>query len=313
MLATPFTWPKNILKGLSTHNLTIFFGAGVTKELGYPLWGEFIDELENEVTISEESKSMLPSFKKQNKYAEIIGLYMQDNREETYNLLQTTFNKDCNISDTANEVLLLKLNASHFITTNVDNSLEYAKSKVGKKLAQIYTYDQDTEIRDKIISKEYAKDPLMIRIHGSLDRPQNMVFSKEQYSKINYSDYFVFSRLLPALFTTTTVLFVGYSLNDSDILNIIKETADETTIQRNLFLLNHGSGSNDSELEKLGVQILNIDDGTDPTTSLKNKLNELVKLNTIFENTAYRDIQLILAKGEKTRNEELQQLLNSNN
>ena len=38
-------WPKILLRSLGFGNLTILFGAGATYDLGFPLWGELIDNI----------------------------------------------------------------------------------------------------------------------------------------------------------------------------------------------------------------------------------------------------------------------------
>ncbi|PNW62184.1 hypothetical protein ACZ99_14195 [Lactobacillus sp. ATCC 15578] len=310
-------WPRNLLSGLESHNLTIFFGAGVAKELGFPLWGEFINDLEKEVTISANSKAIVDILKHEKKFLDIVQIYMNDNKEETINLIMSTFKKelDDDLLVNSNEALLLKLDAGSYITTNVDNSLDLVKSKVGKKVAQIYHYEQDNDIRDKIISKDYQNDPLMVRIHGSLENSNGIVFAKEKYDEILHGNYFIFEKLLPALFITTTVLFIGYSIQDPDILKIIKNSSSSESNQSNIFILSTEKSATTTDVEKLGVKLVHFSPKSSEsiTSTIKRALLELVTIKETFDKTEHTKVQKLLSQGEYSRNAELHSLVNDTN
>ncbi|MCT3597013.1 hypothetical protein EFS11_00360 [Levilactobacillus brevis] len=308
-------WPTNVLRGLFSHNITIFFGAGVAKEFGFPLWNEFIDTLKNEVSLPDNKKGIADEYYKEDQKMEFIQTYFDANLEETMNLIMHEFKRDIPHEDLANsnEALLLQLNAGSYITTNIDNSLDVVKGLAGKMRAQIFWYNQDNDIKDKVISKDYAKDPLIIRLHGSLNDTKNLIFSRDQYTKISSSNSFVMKKLLPALFITTTVLFVGYSINDPDVLRVITDSYSPENIQHNFFILTNEQDKLLPEQEKYGVKAItmNYPDIHDQTEILKRALTELVKIRNHFDTPeGYTFANDIINSGEKSRMASLNDIIN---
>lgn len=96
------------------------------------------------------------------------------------------------------------------ISTNFDKLYESLCSD--DSYYSILDYTNAKEIIEGIKSPEY----LIIKAHGTLSQSEDIIFTAEQYHKVQ-SDYPGFYQVLRALFLTHTVVFVGYSLQDPDI------------------------------------------------------------------------------------------------
>lgn len=106
---------------------------------------------------------------------------------------------------------IYNLDARLVITPNVDKIYEqYAQATscgtiVVKKQTE---HDISNFIR--------STDRVILKAHGSIDAPNEMIFSKYQYNEARYK-YSGFYKLLDSLALTHTYVFIGCGLNDPDI------------------------------------------------------------------------------------------------
>ena len=129
-------------------------------------------------------------------------------------------------------------------------------------LTYIITTNYDTLIEDEInnlqvVSKDEdlpytSSNRMLIKMHGDF-KNKNIVLKKSDYD--NYEKNFqLISTLIKGLFTTNTILFIGYSYNDvnvKQIMNWIKEILKEET--RKAFLVEFTE--KDDKEEENGEQI----------------------------------------------------------
>lgn len=78
----------------------------------------------------------------------------------------------------------------------------------------------------------------VVKIHGCVTAPSSMVLLPEDYANYSIRHKYIFSKLL-VYFAEHPVLFVGYSLSDPDILDLIVETSKalRTPYLKNVFVL----------------------------------------------------------------------------
>ena len=78
----------------------------------------------------------------------------------------------------------------------------------------------------------------VVKIHGCVTAPSSMVLLPEDYANYSIRHKYIFSKLL-VYFAEHPVLFVGYSLSDPDIVNLIVETAKALRMPylKNVFVL----------------------------------------------------------------------------
>nr|WP_156581146.1 SIR2 family protein [Helicobacter pylori] len=105
---------------------------------------------------------------------------------------------------------IVKLNIKNLITTNWDNLFEQAINEEGR-FFNIIKSDKDIGS-----STGFAK---FIKMHGSLDE-NNIVFKEQDY--LEYSKYFpLIENYIKGVFSTDTVILLGYSLSDQNVKQII--------------------------------------------------------------------------------------------
>ena len=214
---------------LAKGKLVVFVGAGVSKNSGLPDWKELIKDYaeyrgikeftsKEYLTIPEEVFERYGSLK----YYEIaekrfLGKYVPNSVHR----------------------ILKKMDLTYIITTNYDTLIEDQIKNL-----QIVSKDEDLPYTNS--------NRMLIKMHGDF-KNKNIVLKKSDYD--NYERNFqLISTLIKGLFTTNTILFIGYSYNDTNvqqIMNWIKEILKEET--RKAFLVEFTE--KDDKEEENGNQI----------------------------------------------------------
>ena len=223
---------------LEKGKLVVFVGAGVSKNSGLPDWKELIKDyaeyrgikeftLKEYLTIPEEVFERYGSLK----YYEIAekrfsGKYVPNSVHR----------------------ILKKMDLTYIITTNYDTLIEDEIKNL-----QIVSKDEDLPYTNS--------NRMLIKMHGDFDN-KNIVLKKSDYD--NYEKNFpLISTLIKGLFTTNTILFIGYSYNDvnvQQIMNWIKEILKEET--RKAFLVeftekDDKEEENGEQINRISLKLLN--------------------------------------------------------
>ena len=229
---------KFLAEELEKGKLIVFVGAGVSKNSGLPDWKELIKDyaeyrgikeftLKEYLTIPEEVFERYGSLK----YYEIAekrfsGKYVPNSVHR----------------------ILKKMDLTYIITTNYDTLIEDEIKNL-----QIVSKDEDLPYTNS--------NRMLIKMHGDFDN-KNIVLKKSDYD--NYEKNFpLISTLIKGLFTTNTILFIGYSYNDvnvQQIMNWIKEILKEET--RKAFLVeftekDDKEEENGEQINRISLKLLN--------------------------------------------------------
>jgi hypothetical protein len=103
-------------------------------------------------------------------------------------------------------------------TTNYDNLIEsaYTVARQGARPA-VYTHDDVAELANTFQLGQFY----ILQAHGTMDRVNSVVFGPFDYRRLlrakEYREHFL------CLLTTKRMLFLGYSLNDPDLLSFLEE------------------------------------------------------------------------------------------
>lgn len=234
----PLSFPEydlnEILDSSQDNKLVLFIGAGFSKfsetELvKIPTWSELIGELKDDLGLSEE-----------NDFLKIAQLYYLKYGQNSYVKKVKSSIRDLDPSPF--HKMLFELNPHYIITTNWDGLLEKTAQDIG------LAYDlvsSDVDLAQSHLDKK------IIKMHGDF-RQSNFVFKEDDY--LQYSQNFpLIENFIKGIFSTNTVVFLGYSYSDYDlkqivswVTNISKATPRKYLLQKNhddaqsLYLRNHG-------------------------------------------------------------------------
>lgn len=223
--------PPEIVSAIETGRLVIFIGAGVSAIAGLPLWNtlakgliqsckefQYINEEECDLILSKISdpKKLISiayeKFKKDDNLDEYYSIFYEKLKLKTDKL-----NKD-----TQDIFTFCKRSNALVLTTNADLLLDdYFENEL------IYVSFSDEALA--------STKPGLVKIHGSLNKRDSLVFTSIEYLK-QYADY-GFKNFLHNLFSgNRVILFVGYGLSEFELLEYTLGTAEEE-IRNNIFVL----------------------------------------------------------------------------
>lgn len=193
---------QRIINASAENSLTIFVGAGVSALSHAPRWSDMIDQICD--LLGQDRKKSYSS----DDFLQIPQIYFNEigrNKKRYYSFLSKVL--DTSTLET-NEIhkMLIKLRPASILTTNFDELLEDAAAAECYSMKVIASDDEVSAING---------GRFILKVHGDL-KHQNIVFKEEDY--LSYSDNFkLIETLLKSIFSTNTVLFIGYGLNDYNI------------------------------------------------------------------------------------------------
>ena len=233
---------RNIKQANEEDRLAVFVGAGVSKSsdtdyVRLPSWGDLIKELKSDLAITEELD-----------YLKLAQLHFLEFGEQKYaQTLRKYFPED--IVPSSLHSTILKVNPHVIFTTNWDCIIENAIEQEG------YLYDTICSDKDLVKSTSQNK---FIKIHGDF-KNHNIVFKEDDY--LNYSrDFPLIENYIKSVFSTHTVLFIGYSYNDINLKHIMKWIQSHSSSVPPIYLVNFKTDKpQESYLKNHGVTTLVVD------------------------------------------------------
>lgn len=286
--------------------LIIFVGAGVSMNSKLPSWNELIRDYAEKLGMIKENEQRSFNGEETLEIPEIY--YDKFGKIKYYEILEKRFNAR-EYSPNSIHKTLKKMNLNYIIITNYDKLIE--DEFENKKIYDIITKDNELP---------YSKtNKAIIKMHGDL-KNRNIVLKKSDYD--NYEKNFpLISTFIKGLFTSNTILFIGYSLNDvnvKDIINWISEILEDdfrkvylVDFQENNILLEEKYKKNEL-VNRISLDIINNREET-----LKNFLEEIIEKKEIILNkenfTIYEDLNYLTEYNLKKINQYSQLFIDNNN
>lgn len=216
--------PEEVVQAAMNGDLVMFVGSGISMLLGLPSWkglaAAVFDDLRQAGLLNYSEIEQLKTLdaKKQLSIAKLIAedykhpfdlvKHFQDRREG--NSIYKALNDIGSVCVTTNYDELL---APRFKETADGSTTPIAGARILEQ-SKIYPHNLD--------------DPgTVIHLHGAISNPGTMVVTTEDYLK-HYDNEHV-QVFLDALFTRKTVVFVGYGLDEAEILEHILRRGSATT------------------------------------------------------------------------------------
>ena len=214
--------------------LVLFIGAGISQLAGYPSWNEFADKALNELREKKfmncKERSQLATLDPKTKLSIARLIAKKNNYDLDFTKHFTGKNESDSIYKAINDI------GCPCVTTNYDELL--APRFLEKKDGSATTAPLNRVCESEKFHEDLLSDPgTVIHLHGSISKPETMIVTTEDYLKI-YDDENV-QNLLSALFKKHTILFLGYSLEEKEILEHIlrRGSAEKIKYDQKMFAL----------------------------------------------------------------------------
>jgi hypothetical protein len=184
----------------------LWVGSGFSGYAGYPNGSELCSLLLSSLGELPEGGVVPDSVS----LPEAADRYVQKNgREDLNRFLVEQFGKDP-VHQDIHEALALINRIKYVVTTNYDPVFERAY----RDRIVVVSHDEDL-----LKLSEYPDKTILLKIHGDVTDPDNLIITSEDYKKFD-SKSIVWSKLR-SLFAEKSVVFIGYSLQDSNVKKML--------------------------------------------------------------------------------------------
>jgi hypothetical protein len=211
------TVPKELIQQCAIGECALIAGSGLAAGANLPTWRQVVSKMlqwavERRVIDAQYAASQREAVADDpNIVADNLVSAFQKDRDALIEFGRDQFPPDTPPSPT--HELLTKIPFAVAATTNLDSLLE--KAYKGTGMEQVFT-PEDSEALLGMLS---AHKPFLLKLYGTLERPQTVIFSPAEY-KAMVSRHIPFARFMEGLFFSHTLLFVGSSLEGiTDFLN----------------------------------------------------------------------------------------------
>lgn len=223
--------PQEIISAIEKGELILFVGAGVSAIAGLPLWSTLANSLIRSckdlgyigeqdcdlilTKISDPKKLISIAFEKYSSNENMDAYYQK--------FVESLKPPEKGISEEAKVIFdFCKKSNALVLTTNADLLL-------------------DDYFEDELVFNNYSDEVLLpgkaalVKIHGSLNAPNSLVFTSVEYLK-RYADP-QFKSFLHSIFSENkTILFIGYGLSEFELLEYTLGAANAN--RNNIYILN---------------------------------------------------------------------------
>lgn len=245
----------HIIEAARANKLILFVGAGISKDSGYPLWGEVIKSFGDDL-YGEENNYELDYLKIPQYYYNTFGKIKYEEK------ILESFNEH-NARPNLIHKQIDRIAPKHIITTNYDTLLE---DQLNSGILKYEVIKKDSDVPNSKLGN------YIIKMHGDINE-RNFVLKEDDYYNYN-NDFPVISQLIQSLIVNNTLLFIGYSLSDTTFNSIYRLISSQLGNNVNNAYLFTTDNLNEFEVryyDNLNIKVIG---GESTKTKLKYGLSE---------------------------------------
>ena len=202
--------------------LVLWLGAGTGKWLDYPLWKEVARELRRDFFKyvagfdNDEAAKLIDA----NSFPKLFQRCRDLDRARYYRFLSNAFlpRPETPVYRRFADALG-KMEPVHIVSTNIDEALE--QRFPGVALFQRSDFSG-------CIQQLQAGNAFIAKLHGSRSAIESAVFTQEDYEQLKADTGYV--NTLKNVFSLGTVVFLGYSVSDQYVVNLLSDNARDMSL-----------------------------------------------------------------------------------
>lgn len=215
-------WPSYLVKDIARRRSVLFLGSGISRNSingdgkRPPTWEDFLKiAIENISGDTEFIKTLL----QEKDYLTACEIIYDKLTPHGFNeVAKDSFMRPGFEKHRIHEAIF-KLDSRIVATPNVDKIYDTFANQESNGTISVKNY-YDDDLADKLRSE----DRIIVKVHGTIDFPNQMIFTRKQYTTARYKNS-TFYKLLDALALTHTFIFLGCGLNDPDIRLVLENYA----------------------------------------------------------------------------------------
>lgn len=197
-------------------------GAGASIPTGFPSWDQLLHQLNDELSKGGSTAPKLLSVLKelQDPAWQAEELCNSLGRERFDAFMGSTFGERRDVMEPHHTIA--KLGFRHVLTTNFEFCAEMAMERAIGTAPKRVDWSQVDQVHDFFADLTDPNAPSsIVYLHGHALEPQNIVLTESAYSRTYLREEN--RRRLMALFMTQPIVFIGFSMNDPDLSQIMRE------------------------------------------------------------------------------------------
>ncbi|WP_278380296.1 SIR2 family protein [Chryseobacterium arthrosphaerae] len=212
-------WPENLIEDIARRKTVLVLGAGVSKNstnssgLRPKDWKEFLESATSSLTSRTEVNKQIKS----GDYLTACELIKKELGRDDFNTLMRREFLTPRFNHAPIHEHIYNLDSRIVITPNFDKIYDTYANHISQSSTIIKKFT-DEDIADCIRRPE----PLIIKIHGSVDSTDNLIFTRKDYSAAR-TKYRNFYQIIEALALTHTFIFIGCGPNDPDTKLLLED------------------------------------------------------------------------------------------
>lgn len=242
-------WSDFLIESIARRTCILYLGSGISSNSkndagkSPKIWRDFLTLGKKKFCNTSEEKKLIQNRINSSDYLFVCELLRQIGGRDAFNdLLKEEFQKpQFNVADIHKNIF--KLDSRIVVTPNFDKIYDtYALSETKGSLVIKKYYDAG------IVDCIRKTERLILKIHGSIDDPNNLIFSQVDYA-IARNKHQEFYQLLNSLLLTQTFLFLGAGLNDPDIKLLLENYSFQYPKSRKHYFVFPKGKLSDMEIE----------------------------------------------------------------
>jgi hypothetical protein len=217
-------WPEDLVRDIAARRSVLFLGAGVSRNAEnvhgvHPReWVDFLKHLASLVTEATKKADVVECIKDADLLTacELVRKYLSAPVFKTELLKEFSGNgyRPAQIHDD-----LSLVDSRLVMTTNFDKLYENRANQLQDNTVIVKNY-YDKDVADVF----RRQDRVVLKIHGTIDVPDQTIFTRSQYAVARRDSGHVYE-LLRGLFVTHTFVFLGASMRDPDMQLLLEDHA----------------------------------------------------------------------------------------
>lgn len=217
---TMIKWPKDVVSDISRRRCVIFLGSGISMNSvnaagRRPMtWRAFLESTLEDINPRAHIKKLI----NESDYLTACEVIKRElGKEEFTRIVKDEFLTPAYMPADIHKKIFA-LDSRIVATPNFDKIYEtYANSEANGSIVVKQHYDSD------VISSIRGSGRLILKVHGTIDSPDNLIFTRAEYAEAR-TKYATFYEVLEALALTHTFVFLGCGVNDPDIKLLLEDT-----------------------------------------------------------------------------------------
>jgi hypothetical protein len=130
---------------------------------------------------------------------------------------------------------LIGLGQRVIVTTNFDKLIESAwQDSMPDRYPNVIS-----NVDNKVFRLFRNEDSYLIKLHGTIDAPEHIVFDKSSYQREAFANQF-YSDLIGTLLLTHTFVFIGFSMDDPAVTSVVESHAYRFSDSRPHYIFTSG-------------------------------------------------------------------------